>query len=160
MILNTLNLEETIRWREGVKTDCTIVFTNGCFDIIHSGHVDYLKKAKMFGDYLIIGLNSDSSIKKIKGNNRPIICEEQRKFILESILYVTKVIIFNESTPLTLIEKIKPDILVKGSDWDLDDIVGKDFVLSYGGRVERVDFKYNISTSKIIDKIVKNYGKK
>ncbi len=135
------------------KDNKKIVFTNGCFDIIHAGHVDYLLKAKALGDVLFVGLNSDSSIKRIKGKDRPIIPENLRAFVLDNLKPVDFVCIFEEDTPLNLIKKIKPDILVKGGDWEINNIVGKDFVESYGGIVKTIPFIYDISTTKIISKI-------
>ncbi len=143
------------KWkREGKK----IVFTNGCFDIIHVGHIDYLEKAKSLGDVLIVGLNSDESIKRIKGKDRPVNIQEYRKRVLEALKPVDLVIIFEEDTPERLIKEIKPDVLVKGGDWSVENIVGADFVRSYGGQVKTIDFVYDISTTKIIKK-VKSSGK-
>ncbi|WP_456464684.1 D-glycero-beta-D-manno-heptose 1-phosphate adenylyltransferase [Persephonella sp.] len=143
------------KWkREGKK----IVFTNGCFDIIHVGHIDYLEKAKSLGDVLIVGLNSDESIKRIKGKDRPVNIQEYRKRVLEALKPVDLVIIFEENTPERLIKEIKPDVLVKGGDWSVENIVGADFVRSYGGQVKTIDFVYDISTTKIIKK-VKSSGK-
>jgi len=133
-----------------------IVFTNGCFDIIHAGHVDYLEKAKKLGDFLVVGLNSDNSVKRLKGNTRPINPQEYRKKVLEGLKAVDLVVIFEEDTPENLIKAIKPDILVKGGDWKIENIVGSDFVKSYGGQVLTIDFIYDISTSKIIKKILEN----
>jgi len=150
-------LDKIIQWkREGKK----IVFTNGCFDIIHAGHVDYLEKAKRLGDILVVGLNSDLSISRIKGNKRPILEEDLRKKVLEGLKAVDLVIIFNEDTPERLIKEIKPDVLVKGGDWDIENIVGADFIKSYGGEVKTIDFIYNISTTKIIERILDSYCKK
>lgn len=135
--------------KEGKK----IVFTNGCFDIIHAGHVDYLEKAKSLGDFLIVGLNSDDSVRRLKGNSRPINPQEQRKRVLEGLKAVDMVIIFDEDTPERLIKEIKPDILVKGGDWKVENIVGADFVMSYGGKVYSIDFVFDTSTTKIIQKV-------
>ncbi len=142
-------LEKINNWKkEGKK----IVFTNGCFDIIHAGHVDYLEKAKALGDVLVVGLNSDESIRRIKGPERPINIQEHRKRVLEALKPVDLVIIFDEDTPERLIKEIKPDVLVKGGDWKIENIVGADFVKSYGGEVKTIDFVYDISTTKIIQK--------
>lgn len=138
------------------KKNKKIVFTNGCFDILHAGHVQYLKKAKSFGDVLIIGLNSDSSVRKIKGTGRPINREEDRAFLLAALEAVDLVVIFKETTPLNLIKKIKPDFLVKGADWKENDIAGKDVVVSCGGQIKRVAFKKGYSTSKVISLIKGN----
>ncbi len=134
-----------------------VVFTNGCFDIVHAGHAHYLRKAKSLGDILVVGLNSDTSIRRIKGPRRPIIEQGMRAYLLDSLKPVDYVVLFEEDTPEELIRAIKPDVLVKGVDWEIKDIVGADFVLSYGGKVERVEFEFNISTSKIIQKILKTY---
>ena len=147
-------LDKIIQWkRKGRK----IVFTNGCFDILHAGHVDYLEKAKKLGDILVVGLNSDLSISRIKGNKRPILEEDLRKKVLEGLKSVDLVVIFNEDTPERLIKEIKPDVLVKGGDWNIESIVGADFVKSYGGEVKTIDFKYDISTTKIIERILDRY---
>lgn len=134
-----------------------IVFTNGCFDLVHAGHIDYLSKAKAMGDVLIVGLNSDDSVKKLKGKLRPILNEPERAFILSNLKPVDYVILFNEDTPQKLIEELMPDILVKGSDWDIDDIVGADEVIANGGEVKTVKLVNDQSTSKIIQKIVDGY---
>ena len=142
--------EKLKNWKkEGKK----IVFTNGCFDIIHAGHVDYLEKAKALGDVLVVGLNSDSSVKRLKGKDRPINPVEYRKKVLEALKPVDLVIVFEEDTPENLIKQVKPDILVKGGDYTVDTIVGADFVQSYGGKVVIIDFVYDISTTKIAQKI-------
>jgi len=130
-----------------------IVFTNGCFDILHAGHVAYLQDAKNLGDILVVGLNSDKSVKKLKGERRPIICEEDRIQILSSLSCIDYVCLFDEKNPLQLIKKVKPDVLVKASDYKKEDIVGKDFVESYGGKVETVDFVKDKSTTSIIKKL-------
>ncbi len=130
-----------------------IVFTNGCFDIIHRGHVEYLAKAANHGDVLIVGLNSDKSIKKIKGENRPIQDEYSRALILASMSFVKFVIIFDEETPYHLIQLIQPHILVKGSDYKPENIVGSEIVLGKGGKVATIDFIEGFSTSSIINKL-------
>ncbi|RUM28035.1 MAG: D-glycero-beta-D-manno-heptose 1-phosphate adenylyltransferase [Aquifex sp.] len=143
--------------KEERKKGKRVVFTNGCFDVIHAGHVDYLEKAKNLGDILVVGLNSDHSVRRIKGEKRPIIPQEMRAKVLSSLKPVDYVVIFEEDTPAKLIEAIKPDVLVKGGDWPLEKIVGKDFVESYGGKVLTIPFEYDISTSQIIEKIIKLY---
>jgi rfaE bifunctional protein nucleotidyltransferase chain/domain len=135
-----------------------VVFTNGVFDILHSGHVDYLTKAKSLGDILIVGVNSDSSVHRIKGDKRPVINEKERAFIISSLKPVDFVTIFDEDTPQMLIEDIIPDILVKGADWTLDKIVGKDVVENNGGRVQTIEFINNQSTSQIIKLILDRYS--
>jgi len=137
---------------EGSKKQ-VIVFTNGCFDIIHSGHLDLLKEAKSYGDKLIVGLNSDKSISKLKGSDRPIINQSERKKILSALKFVDEVIIFNEENPLKLIKKLKPNILVKGADYTKEQVVGGKFVESYGGQIKLVKLTKGKSTSNIIDKI-------
>jgi D-glycero-beta-D-manno-heptose 1-phosphate adenylyltransferase len=131
----------------------TLVFTNGCFDIMHLGHVDYLSKAADLGNVLIVGLNSDESVKQIKGVNRPISDIHSRSLVLASLSFVTAVIIFEEETPLDLIKIIKPDILVKGKDYTIENIVGADVVIENGGKVVTIDLVEGYSTSLIEDKI-------
>jgi len=131
-----------------------IVFTNGCFDIIHRGHIEYLKQARTLGNFLILGLNSDESVKRIKGKNRPYQKEIDRAEILNNLRTVDIVTIFNEDTPLKLICELKPDILVKGGDYNLNSIVGAAEVRSWGGEVKIIPFLEGYGTSKLIDKIV------
>lgn len=128
----------------------TIVFTNGVFDILHYGHVDYLTKAKRLGDILIVGLNTDSSVRMFKGKNRPIQNEKDRARILDALKPVDYVVLFSEETPERLIRKIRPDILVKGADYKVSEIVGAEFVKSYGGKVKRIALQKGRSTSRII----------
>ena len=130
-----------------------IVFTNGCFDIIHPGHIHVLSQAKLLGDILVVGLNSDKSVKNLKGKERPLVNESDRAKILLSIKYVDYVTIFDESTPKDIIKKIKPDTLVKGGDYIVDDIVGSKFVIVSGGRVEIVKFLDGYSSSNYIDNL-------
>ncbi|MBK23760.1 MAG: D-glycero-beta-D-manno-heptose 1-phosphate adenylyltransferase [Halobacteriovorax sp.] len=133
--------------------DKKIVFTNGCFDILHSGHISYLNDAKALGDVLFIGLNSDSSVKALKGSERPINDEYERKFILENLKAVDFVEVFSDETPLELIKKVDPDFLVKGGDWAVEQIVGHEFVQKNGGIVKSLPFKDGFSTTNIIEKI-------
>jgi rfaE bifunctional protein nucleotidyltransferase chain/domain len=133
----------------------SVVFTNGCFDILHRGHIEYLNQAKSLGNYLIIGLNSDSSVKKLKGDDRPVNNETDRAFVLNNLKCVDAVIIFGEDTPYDLINTVKPDFLVKGGDWKEEDIVGSDIVKSYGGKVISLKFVDSYSTSDIIERIKK-----
>jgi D-beta-D-heptose 7-phosphate kinase/D-beta-D-heptose 1-phosphate adenosyltransferase len=135
-----------------------IVFTNGCFDLLHVGHVKYLQKARSFGDLLILGLNSDASIKRLKGDKRPLIGEEERAHILAALDCIDYVVVFDEDTPLNLIETLKPSILVKGGDYTLDGVVGREIVEAAGGRVELVQFVDGKSTTNIIGKILESYG--
>lgn len=147
--------EEAIRFidiKKGVGKK--IVFTNGVYDLLHVGHVKYLKEASSYGDYMVVAINSDESVRQLKGKNRPIICQEQRAEVLSSLEFVTYVTIFNDLTPLNLIKKIKPDFLIKGSDWKNEEIVGKNFVESYGGKVIRIELVEGISTTKIIERIM------
>lgn len=141
--------------REGKR----IVFTNGCFDILHYGHVKYLQDAKAKGDYLVVAVNSDSSVKKIKGKGRPVVPQGDRMRTLAALGCVDFVLLFNEDDPLKLIKAIKPDFLIKGSDWSKKSIVGASFVESYGGKVLTVNLVKNRSTSAIIKKIVRDHSK-
>ncbi|MBU4258105.1 MAG: D-glycero-beta-D-manno-heptose 1-phosphate adenylyltransferase [Proteobacteria bacterium] len=154
-IITLKDLLEKIRLlrKQGKK----IVFTNGCFDIMHVGHVRYLSKAKAKGKILVVGLNSDKSVNTIKGGKRPIICEDQRAEVLASLWCVDYIIVFNEPDPLKLIQAIKPDVLVKGADWSEDKIIGADFVKKNGGQVVRVPLVPEISTSSIMHKILEIY---
>ena len=134
-----------------------VVFTNGCFDILHAGHVKYLEKAKSLGDLLILGLNSDCSVKKIKGPSRPIVSQKDRAIVIASLGFVDHVIIFGDVTPLRLIKAIRPHVLVKGADWKVGKIVGADFVKSYGGRVVTIPLVKGRSTTGLIRGIQKRF---
>ena len=136
-----------------------IVFTNGCFDLLHVGHVRYLQEARAMGDCLVIGLNSDQSLRRIKDPARPLISEAQRAEVLAALECVDYIVLFDEDVPFALIEEVRPDVLVKGADWSLDKIIGADLVLSYGGEVRRVDLVPSISNSEIINRIISRYGK-
>ena len=144
------SLERIKNWKNQGKK---IVFTNGCFDILHAGHVEYLREASELGDILIIGLNSDASVRRLKGEGRPVISEGERKKLLEALRYVDEVIIFEEDTPWNLIQSIMPDILVKGGDWSIDKIVGAKEVMANGGIVKSLSFSDGISTTILIEKI-------
>jgi D-glycero-beta-D-manno-heptose 1-phosphate adenylyltransferase len=133
----------------------TIVFTNGCFDIIHLGHIDYLSKAADLGDVLLVGLNTDQSVKRIKGSGRPINDEGARAKLLASFFFVSGVVMFEEDTPYKLISVVKPDVLVKGSDYKAEDIVGYDIVTQHGGKVITLDFLPGYSTTSIANKLTK-----
>ena len=135
-----------------------VVFTNGCFDLLHAGHVKYLQKARSYGDLLILGLNSDASVRRLKGPNRPLIDEDERAHLLAALDCIDYVVLFDEDTPLHLIETLKPDILVKGGDYTREGVVGHEVVESYGGRVELVEFVDGKSTTGIIEKILQRYG--
>jgi rfaE bifunctional protein nucleotidyltransferase chain/domain len=132
-----------------------IVFTNGCFDIIHRGHVEYLIKAAKLGNMLIVGMNTDSSVKKLKGANRPIQDQETRSRVLASMYFVNYVVLFNEDTPYDLIKIVHPDVLVKGGDYKPEDIVGYDIVTKYGGQVTTIPLVKGHSTTAIINKLYK-----
>ena len=136
-----------------------IVFTNGCFDLLHLGHIDYLSKAADLGDILIIGLNSDKSVQKIKGSGRPIQDQKSRQLQLAALTFVDAVVLFDEDTPYNLIKDIKPDILVKGGDYNADEVVGADIVKQNGGKVIILPFVEGYSTSAIEMKIIANYKK-
>jgi D-glycero-beta-D-manno-heptose 1-phosphate adenylyltransferase len=133
----------------------TIVFTNGCFDILHYGHIYYLSKAKDLGDKLIIGLNSDNSVKRLKGESRPVNNQLNRACMLASLIVTDAIVIFEEDTPADLIESISPSILVKAADYKLDEIAGSDYVIKSGGRVEIIDFVEGYSSTELIKKINK-----
>ncbi|HLE11970.1 MAG TPA: D-glycero-beta-D-manno-heptose 1-phosphate adenylyltransferase [Bacteriovoracaceae bacterium] len=132
-----------------------IVFTNGCFDILHAGHIQYLNEARSLGDLLFVGLNADISVKKLKGDGRPINGEAERKFVLENLKAVSFVEIFTEETPLSLIEIVRPNILVKGGDWKVEQIVGHQIVLNSGGEVKSLSFVEGFSTTNTIAKIIR-----
>ena len=138
-----------------MKIKKIIGFTNGCFDILHLGHIELLKKAKSKCDFLIVALNSDKSIKKIKGNKRPILNLKNRMKVIKSIKYVDKAIVFDERNPLKLIKKIKPDIIFKGSDYKLKNIIGYDFQIEREKKIETITLDRNLSTKKIIKKLQK-----
>jgi D-glycero-beta-D-manno-heptose 1-phosphate adenylyltransferase len=131
----------------------TVVFTNGCFDIIHHGHIDSLLKSAGLGTKLIVGLNADESVRKLKGKGRPVLHENARAIVIASFVFVDAVIIFGEETPAALISKILPDVLVKGKEYAIEEIAGHDTVLQHGGKVERLDLIPGISTSDMIKRI-------
>ncbi|SDK78524.1 rfaE bifunctional protein, domain II [Catalinimonas alkaloidigena] len=141
-------------WRRAGES---VVFTNGCFDLVHLGHVDYLEKSRAKGERLVVGVNSDASVRRLKGPNRPILDEYARGRLLAALAFVDAVVLFNEETPLELIQTICPDILVKGDDYTIDTIVGADFVLENGGRVETVSLVKGYSTSLLVEHIKKLY---
>jgi len=139
---------------ERIKTD--IVFTNGCFDVFHYGHLQLLRRAKQFADFLVVGINSDDSVRRLKGEGRPIFSLEYRSQILSSLIYVDGIVVFDEDTPLELIKKLRPRVLVKGGDWTEDSIVGASFVKGLGGRVEVIETVPGFSTSNIIEQNYKH----
>lgn len=159
LISKIKSLKEFLIIKNSTLKNKRIVFTNGCFDILHRGHIEYLQQAKTLGDILVVGLNSDSSVKMLKGENRPINNEMDRAICLAALEAVDYVIIFNEETPYNLIKNIRPQVLIKGGDWREEEIVGYDIVTSYGGRVISSNFLSNYSTSKIIQRIINRYCK-
>lgn len=138
------------QWRQNGNT---IVFTNGCFDLVHRGHIDSLAKAAEWGNKLIVGLNSDVSVRLLKGENRPLVDQQSRAVLLASMLMVDAVVMFDEETPYQMIQHILPDVLVKGSEYQIEEIAGHDIVLASGGKVIRVELTEGFSTSEIIQKI-------
>jgi D-beta-D-heptose 7-phosphate kinase/D-beta-D-heptose 1-phosphate adenosyltransferase len=136
--------------------DC-VVFTNGCFDLVHRGHIDSLAKAAALGNRLVVGLNSDVSVKMLKGENRPLIDQQSRSTVLAALLMVDAVILFDEETPYELIQSIVPDVLVKGTEYQIEEIAGFDVVLANGGRVERIELTEGFSTTDLIQKIKNSY---
>lgn len=134
------------------RKDKKLVFTNGCFDILHIGHVRYLQEARAQGDILCVGVNSDASVRRLKGDERPIQSEVHRAEILVALKTVDYTVLFTEDTPLSLIQKIKPDVLVKGGDWSIEQIVGAKEVLAFGGEVKSLQFVQGQSTTNIIEK--------
>jgi len=145
-------LEQVNKWK---ATDKKIVFTNGCFDIIHLGHIDYLEKAHSKGDVLVVGLNTDTSVKNLKGPERPVFDQYARSRMLAAFSFVDVVVLFDEDTPYELIRKIKPDILIKGKDYEVRNIVGADIVMENGGKVLTIELVEGHSTSNVINKIKK-----
>ena len=152
-LLNLTELKQRVQHlkNEGRK----IVFTNGCFDLIHPGHIKYLEAARLLGDVLIVGLNSDRSVQELKGPSRPILSESERAIILSGLESVNFVVIFDESTPLQLICSILPEVLVKGGDWGLHEIVGRKEVEENGGKVMALPYETGYSTSQIVERILK-----
>ena len=146
------NYKKLKKWKKSKKT---IVFTNGCFDLLHKGHIDLLTRASKYGDRLIVGINSDESVKKLKGENRPVQNQKTRKKKLLNLKFVNDVYVFEESTPLKIIRSICPDVLVKGADYTVPEIVGAKFVLSNGGKVRTVPLTSGFSTTKSIEKMAK-----
>ncbi|MCD4818248.1 MAG: D-glycero-beta-D-manno-heptose 1-phosphate adenylyltransferase [Candidatus Cloacimonetes bacterium] len=153
-----ISIEEFSELKKTLKKE-KIVFTNGCFDIIHAGHIQYLKEARELGNILIIGMNSDKSVKRLKGSSRPINNQKDRAIVLSSIRYVDYVIFFDEDTPFELIKQVEPNILVKGGDWKIQEIVGSDIVQQSGGIVKSLSFKQGNSTTDVIGKIIEIHKK-
>ena len=148
-------LEKVRQWQASGKK---VVFSNGCFDILHAGHVEYLSAAKKLGDVLIIGLNSDASVRRLKGTNRPVCSEADRATVLSALHVVDAVTLFDEDTPEKLIGDLLPDILVKGADWTVEHIAGARAVLEHGGAVLTIPLLEGRSTSSIIEKITRRYS--
>lgn len=149
-----LSLDEFLEIRKKIKQEGKkLVFTNGCFDIIHRGHVSYLNRAKVLGDYLVVALNSDDSVRRLKGEGRPINKLEDRAFVVANLKAVDFVVSFDEDTPFEIISAIIPDVLVKGGDWQVDQIVGRDVVEANGGKVYSLPYVENYSTTMIINKM-------
>lgn len=140
-----------LKWRANKET---IVFTNGCFDLIHLGHIDYLTKAKDLGNRLVVGLNTDTSVQNIKGPNRPVKDQDSRANLLAAMQFIDAVIFFDEATPETLLSWVKPDVLVKGGDYTIEGIIGHEEVLARGGLVKTIPFLEGYSSTTIIDKIL------
>jgi rfaE bifunctional protein nucleotidyltransferase chain/domain len=135
-----------------------VVFTNGCFDILHVGHIRYLRKARSLGDLLVVGLNTDRSVRQIKGEKRPIVPQNERAEVLAALEFVDYVVFFDEPDPFVLIEKVRPTILVKGADWPKDKIIGRDVVEKAGGRVVRIPLVPGVSSTGVIEKIIQVYA--
>jgi len=154
------SLEEVVRLRPGIReSGQKLVFTNGCFDILHIGHVRYLNRARSLGDVLVVAVNSDRSVSEIKGEKRPIVPELERAEVLAALACVDFVFIFDDPTPKQIIDAIIPDVLVKGADWDLSEIVGRDTVVNAGGSVLNIPLVEGSSTSEIIRRVVHYFGK-
>lgn len=141
------------------KTGKKIAFTNGCFDILHVGHVRYLREAKKTGDVLVLALNSDSSVRSIKGEKRPLVPEMERAEVLAALEFIDFVTIFDELTPLELIQCLKPDVLIKGGDWPEEKVVGRDEVKQWGGKVVIIPEVMGKSTTNVVEKIISIYGR-
>jgi D-beta-D-heptose 7-phosphate kinase/D-beta-D-heptose 1-phosphate adenosyltransferase len=149
-----LDLEELVRKREALRLDgLTVVFTNGCFDLLHPGHVRYLAYARSLGDVLVVALNSDRSVRVLKGEGRPILHEQERAEVVAALQAVDYVTIFDEDTPRMLIARLLPDVLVKGGDWSVDEIVGREEVEAAGGKVLSLPYIEGKSTTEIIERI-------
>lgn len=154
-----LDREFLVKERQRLEQEgCRVVFTNGCFDLLHPGHIHYLKQARQLGDVLIVGLNSDVSVRKLKGESRPILKEQERAEVMAALACVDYVTIFSEETPRELIAELLPDVLVKGGDWSLDTIVGREEVEAAGGLVQSLSFIEGLSTTEIIERILAGYG--
>lgn len=152
------SLDELVELRSGLRSgDSILVFTNGCFDLLHIGHLRYLEAARELGDFLVVAVNSDASVRQIKGPLRPVVPERERGELIAGLQCVDAVVFFDTPDPLPVIERIAPDVLVKGADWSLDRIIGADLVLARGGRVERIPVVSDHSTTELIDRVRKAY---
>lgn len=150
---------EIAAWREECRAaGKSIVFTNGCFDLLHRGHVELLREAKAQGDYLVVGLNDDESVRRLKGPTRPLVDETDRGEVLAALESVDRVVLFGEDTPAEIIAAVVPDVLVKGADYELDEIVGRDTVEGAGGRVHRVKLSEGRSTRGIVQTVLDRFG--
>jgi len=163
MVNNMLNKEVSLSQAQTIRQQARaagkkVVFTNGVFDILHRGHVEYLEKAKALGNLLIIGLNSDSSVRRIKGPQRPLCGQEDRAIVLSALACVDHIVLFDEDTPQKLIEVLVPDILVKGADYSVEQIVGAEVVLKNGGKVLPIELTPGKSTTELIKKVVETYS--
>ena len=145
----TLAARLAVRRADGAR----VVFTNGCFDLVHPGHVRYLAAARALGDVLVVGLNDDASVRRLKGPGRPVLAALERAEVLAALASVDHLVLFAEDTPLTLVRTLEPDVLVKGADWATEDIVGGEDVLAAGGRVERIPLVPGVSTSELLRRI-------
>jgi D-beta-D-heptose 7-phosphate kinase/D-beta-D-heptose 1-phosphate adenosyltransferase len=154
-IFNLKDLQEKVAGLK--KQNKKVVFTNGCFDLVHAGHVRYLTEARNLGDILVVAVNSDASVRKLKGEKRPIVSEAQRLEVLSGFWFIDYLILFSGNTPKNLITTLTPDILVKGGDWALDQIVGRDHVEAHGGKVVRIKLVKNTSTSSLIDRVLERF---
>jgi D-beta-D-heptose 7-phosphate kinase/D-beta-D-heptose 1-phosphate adenosyltransferase len=154
------SLDDVLRWRSQLKREGKrVVFTNGCFDVLHRGHVDLLRQARALGDALVVGVNDDESVKRLKGEGRPLVCEEDRLEILGALEMVDRVVLFADDTPGRLIEAIVPDVLVKGADYGLEEIVGREAVERAGGRVVRVPLTSGRSTRTLVSTILDRFSR-
>jgi D-beta-D-heptose 7-phosphate kinase/D-beta-D-heptose 1-phosphate adenosyltransferase len=154
-----LATDEAARWRADLRArGQSLVFTNGVFDLLHAGHVDLLERARALGDALVVGLNTDASTRRLKGERRPLLPEADRARVLAALAVVDAVVLFDEDTPAELVRRLEPDVLVKGADYAEDAIVGKDMVEARGGRVVRLPLVEGRSTSKIVEEIVRRHG--
>jgi rfaE bifunctional protein nucleotidyltransferase chain/domain len=149
-----LSPDAAVAWLDGVKAGGgRVVFTNGVFDLLHPGHVRYLRQARTLGDALVVGVNTDRSVRVIKGESRPVTPEDERAEILAALSCVDVVVLFDEETPYELIKRFQPDVLVKGADWSEASMIGRDIVEARGGRVVRVPFEAGYSTTRIIERV-------